>query len=83
VTSEDDGDDTGHVDLERDVCGRASVHATSTIRFAYCTGIRRWACSTNTTKATIDRPTSSHEECERTVAAPDRGELRRIVAMMT
>ena len=30
-----------------------------TIRLAYCTGIRRWACSMNTTKATIATPTAS------------------------
>ncbi len=26
------------------------------IRLAYCTGIRRWACSTKTTRATSTRP---------------------------
>ena len=30
-----------------------------TMRLAYCTGIRRWACSMKTTKATIPTPTSS------------------------
>ena len=32
------------------------------MRLAYCTGMRRWACSTKTTRATITRPTATTTE---------------------
>ena len=32
------------------------------MRFAYCTGIRRWACSMKTTAAMIDQDERDHQQ---------------------
>ena len=53
---EDDRDDAGHVDLERDVGDVPPYIRRPTIRFAYCTGIRRCDCSTKTTSADDREP---------------------------
>ena len=48
------------------------------MRFAYCTGIRRCACSTNTMAAMMTAPDDDHhQEREETLGLPDAVELSR------